>query len=214
LLLYWTMAVRNQRSEEKAAACRPRRRLRPRQPPGRRRSDRCRAGATFRGWARSDHGWRARSPYRRGRRAHRAAFGSAFLAEREQLTIADGGPGRAQTRSGTPAGSPAHQDELSAPLARCRSAFFSIGVFSGVINILMLTGSFYMLEVYDRVLPSRRVPTLIGLSLLAAGLFVFLGLLDLIRARVLWCQAMHVTACSAIAAGRCVDRPGADRACV
>jgi ABC-type protease/lipase transport system fused ATPase/permease subunit len=88
-------------------------------------------------------------------------------------------------------------------------------VFSGVINILMLTGSFYMLdEVYDRVLPSRSVPTLIGLSLLAAGLSVFLGLLDLIRARVLWWQAMHVTACSAIAAGRCVDRPGADRACV
>ena len=49
----------------------------------------------------------------------------------------------------------------------------------------MLTGSFYMLEVYDRVLPSRSLPTLVGLTALAAGLFAFLGLLDLIRGRVL-----------------------------
>ena len=34
---------------------------------------------------------------------------------------------------------------------------------SGMSNILMLTGSFFMLEVYDRVLPSRSVPTLVGL---------------------------------------------------
>ena len=61
----------------------------------------------------------------------------------------------------------------------------SIGLFSGVINILMLTGSFYMLEVYDRVLPSRSLPTLAGLTMLAAALFAFLGLLDLIRGRVL-----------------------------
>ena len=49
----------------------------------------------------------------------------------------------------------------------------------------MLTGSFYMLEVYDRVLPSRSLPTLAALSILAGGLFAFLGLLDLIRGRVL-----------------------------
>ena len=52
---------------------------------------------------------------------------------------------------------------------------------SGLINILYLTGSFYMLEVYDRVLPSRSVPTLVALSLLALTLFAFQGVLDVIR---------------------------------
>jgi ATP-binding cassette subfamily C protein len=56
---------------------------------------------------------------------------------------------------------------------------------SGMSNILMLTGSFFMLEVYDRVLPSRSVPTLVGLVLLAAGLYTAQGLLDLIRGRIL-----------------------------
>ena len=52
-------------------------------------------------------------------------------------------------------------------------------------NILMLTGSLFMLEVYDRVLPSRSVPTLVGLVILAAGLYTAQGLLDLIRGRIL-----------------------------
>src|SRR5262249_19822118 len=57
--------------------------------------------------------------------------------------------------------------------------------FSVLVNVLMLTGSLYMLEVYDRVLPSRSVPTLLGLSLLTAALFLFQGLLDLMRGRLL-----------------------------
>jgi ATP-binding cassette subfamily C protein len=56
---------------------------------------------------------------------------------------------------------------------------------TATINILYLTGSFYMLEVYDRVIPSRSVPTLVALSVLAFGLFMFQGVLDLIRNRVL-----------------------------
>jgi ATP-binding cassette subfamily C protein len=52
-------------------------------------------------------------------------------------------------------------------------------------NILMLTGAIFMLEIYDRVLPSRSVPTLVGLAILAAGLYLALGLLDLIRSRIL-----------------------------
>jgi ATP-binding cassette subfamily C protein len=52
-------------------------------------------------------------------------------------------------------------------------------------NILMLTGSIFMLEIYDRVLPSRSVSTLIGLLALAAGLYGALGLLDLVRGRVM-----------------------------
>ncbi|WP_316175023.1 MULTISPECIES: type I secretion system permease/ATPase [unclassified Bradyrhizobium] len=75
--------------------------------------------------------------------------------------------------------------ELSDALRSCRSAFLGVGVMSCIINLLYLTGSIFMLEVYDRVLPSRSVPTLIGLVLLAAGLYLAQGVLDLIRGRVL-----------------------------
>src|SRR5882672_9141332 len=77
------------------------------------------------------------------------------------------------------------RSELSEALAACRSAFISIGLMSGMSNILMLTGAIFMLEVYDRVLPSRSVPTLIGLVLLAAGLYIAQGFLDLLRGRIL-----------------------------
>jgi len=49
----------------------------------------------------------------------------------------------------------------------------------------MLTGAMFMLEIYDRVLPSRSMPTLIGLLILVAALFAALGVLDTIRARIL-----------------------------
>src|SRR5262245_54441026 len=75
--------------------------------------------------------------------------------------------------------------ELAAALASCRGAFVATGFISGMSNILMLTGAIFMLEVYDRVLPSRSVPTLVGLAVLAVVLYVALGLLDLIRARIL-----------------------------
>ena len=67
----------------------------------------------------------------------------------------------------------------------CYGVFLNVAVFSGVINILALTGSFYMLQVYDRVLPSRSIPTLVGLSLLMVGLYVSLGTLDFFRVRVM-----------------------------
>jgi ATP-binding cassette subfamily C protein len=70
-------------------------------------------------------------------------------------------------------------------LRRCRTLFLGVGVFSGLINLLALTGSFYMLQVYDRVLPSRSVPTLVGLTLLMAGLYIANGLLDFFRVRVM-----------------------------
>src|SRR5262249_55143964 len=75
--------------------------------------------------------------------------------------------------------------ELGAALASCRGAFAATGLISGMSNLLMLTGAIFMLEVYDRVLPSRSVPTLVGLAVLAIGLYVALGLLDLIRGRIL-----------------------------
>ena len=70
-------------------------------------------------------------------------------------------------------------------LASGRHAFLGVGVMSAMINVLYLTGSFFMLEVYDRVLPSRSVPTLVGLAVIAAVLYAFQGVLDVIRGRVL-----------------------------
>jgi ABC-type protease/lipase transport system fused ATPase/permease subunit len=77
------------------------------------------------------------------------------------------------------------KSELRAALGSCRNALLGIAAFSGLINLLMLTGSLFMLEVYDRVLPSRSVPTLVGLSILAAILFTFQSLLEITRGRLL-----------------------------
>ncbi len=56
---------------------------------------------------------------------------------------------------------------------------------SGLLNLLCLTGSFFMLEVYDRVIPSRSIPTLVGLCALAGVLYLFQGLMEILRARML-----------------------------
>ena len=76
-------------------------------------------------------------------------------------------------------------NEIARVLAGCRAAIIGTGLTSGLLNILALTGSFFMLEVYDRVLPSRSMPTLVGLSVLAFVLFAFQALLDALRARIL-----------------------------
>jgi len=76
------------------------------------------------------------------------------------------------------------RSELAEALARCRSAFVSIGLFSALINLLMLTGPLFLLQIYDRVLPSRSIPTLLGFAVLIAGLYGFQGLLEWIRSRV------------------------------
>jgi len=63
--------------------------------------------------------------------------------------------------------------------------FLSVGVFSAVVNLLMLTGPLFMLQVYDRVLASRSVETLTALFVLIIFLFLLMGVLDLIRSRVM-----------------------------
>jgi ATP-binding cassette, subfamily C, bacterial PrsD len=60
-----------------------------------------------------------------------------------------------------------------------------IAVFSGVINVLMLSGSLYMLQVYDRVIPSRNTATLVGLSLMVLLAYLVQGYFDALRARML-----------------------------
>src|SRR4030088_1840168 len=82
------------------------------------------------------------------------------------------------------AGPGVRRSDLGEAPRACRTAFFGVGAISCMINLLYLTGSIFMLEIYDRVLPSRSVPTLIGLVVLAGGLYVAQGGLDLIRGRV------------------------------
>ena len=74
---------------------------------------------------------------------------------------------------------------LLATLMSFKSAFVGAALMSGMINLLALTASFFMLQVYDRVIPSRSVPTLVGLGLVAAVLYIFQGFLEVFRARVL-----------------------------
>ena len=74
---------------------------------------------------------------------------------------------------------------MAETIKACRHALLAVGLFTGIINILMLTGSFFMLQVYDRVIPSRSIPTLLGLIAFAILLYAFQGVLDSIRGRLL-----------------------------
>lgn len=65
------------------------------------------------------------------------------------------------------------------------AGFLAIALFSMALNILALAAPLYMLQVYDRVLTSQNMDTLIALTLLLGGVFVVTGLLDWIRQRML-----------------------------
>jgi len=75
--------------------------------------------------------------------------------------------------------------ELAAVRKLSRNAILAAFIFSIFVNLLMLTGPLYMLQVYDRVLASRSEETLLALSLLAAFLFLMMGILDHARGRVM-----------------------------
>jgi PrtD family type I secretion system ABC transporter len=74
-----------------------------------------------------------------------------------------------------------HRNALSEALLRCRSGFVAIAAMSLVINVLMLTAPLYMLQVFDRVLTSQSVETLLYLTLLAGFAFLVYWGLDMIR---------------------------------
>ncbi|WP_283196075.1 type I secretion system permease/ATPase [Rhizobium sp. AN80A] len=74
---------------------------------------------------------------------------------------------------------------LISALSSVRGTLIGIGMTSCFVNILALTGSFFMLQVYDRVIPGRSLPTLVGLGIITLTLFAFLGLLELLRSLVL-----------------------------
>ena len=75
--------------------------------------------------------------------------------------------------------------ELGRTLARFRREFMTAGLFSAVVNLLMLVPTLYMLQVFDRVLLSRNELTLLMVSLLTLFLFGIMALADWSRARLL-----------------------------
>jgi PrtD family type I secretion system ABC transporter len=64
-------------------------------------------------------------------------------------------------------------------------AFLGVAVLSALVNVLHLSGSIFMMEVYDRVLPSRSIPTLLGLAAILVMLYLFQATFDIVRARIL-----------------------------
>lgn len=72
-----------------------------------------------------------------------------------------------------------------AALQKLRRSFVQAGLFSAAINLLMLAGPLYMLQIYDRVLSSGSVPTLVGLFVIIVVLYVFLGVYEFMRSRIL-----------------------------
>ena len=75
-------------------------------------------------------------------------------------------------------------DEIKAAILASKPAFIALGIFSLVINVLMLTGPLFMLQVYDRVMTSGSMPTLIALTVLTTALYGVIGFLELVRTRV------------------------------
>lgn len=74
--------------------------------------------------------------------------------------------------------------ELRKVLRRSRGLFWTAGLFSVFVNLLLLTGPLYMLMIYDRVLTSRSVETLFALTGLILFLFLMMGVLDFTRGRI------------------------------
>lgn len=75
--------------------------------------------------------------------------------------------------------------ELRSVRRRSRGLFWFVAIVSVFANLLMLTGPIYMLQIYDRVLSSRSVETLIALSVLVVFLYTVMGVLDFARGRVM-----------------------------
>lgn len=76
-------------------------------------------------------------------------------------------------------------EELRHARRQSRGLYWAVGIFSFFANMLMLTGPLFMLQVYDRVLGSRSVETLLALSLLVVFLYAIMGLMEFVRSRVM-----------------------------
>jgi len=77
------------------------------------------------------------------------------------------------------------ESELRDALRRVRGGLWGIVALSAMVNILMLTGSIYLMLVYDRVLPGQHQATLVSLFLMVIVAFAFYGAFDVMRSRML-----------------------------
>jgi PrtD family type I secretion system ABC transporter len=81
------------------------------------------------------------------------------------------------------------RDSGKTPLQRavgaCRGSFFAVAMFSFAVNMLMLASPLYMMQVFDRVLPSGSTETLLLLTIVTAGAFLVLAMLDTVRGKIL-----------------------------
>ncbi|UES54003.1 type I secretion system permease/ATPase (plasmid) [Roseibium aggregatum] len=91
-------------------------------------------------------------------------------------------PNSKQSSSGSQA---SRENPVTLAFRPVYAAFWGVAVVSFVINILMLTGPVFMLQVYDRVLASGSIPTLVAIGALAIVLYAFYGLLEGVRSRLL-----------------------------
>jgi PrtD family type I secretion system ABC transporter len=80
---------------------------------------------------------------------------------------------------------PTAETPLRRALRACRRQFVLVGLFSGVVNLLQLTTSIYMMQVFDRVLATRILDTLLYLSLIAVAAVLVLALLEAVRGQVM-----------------------------
>ncbi len=74
---------------------------------------------------------------------------------------------------------------IRSAISAARQAFIGVAVLSAVSNILMLISPLFMMQVYDRVLASHSIPTLAALSLLAAGIYAVLAIIEILRSKIL-----------------------------
>jgi len=79
----------------------------------------------------------------------------------------------------------AHENSLQAALKACKGSFISVGIFSLFVNALMLVPTFYMLQVYGRVVTSGSIPTLVMLTIIMSILVITSGSLEWIRSRIM-----------------------------
>lgn len=77
------------------------------------------------------------------------------------------------------------RSELDNVIPQFRNAWLSVALLSGVNNTLALTGSIFMLAVYDRVIPSGSVPTLLALGVLCLVAYALQAAVDIVRSTML-----------------------------
>ncbi|MCX2522747.1 type I secretion system permease/ATPase [Larsenimonas rhizosphaerae] len=75
--------------------------------------------------------------------------------------------------------------ELQQAISACRGSFIAVGIFSMFINVLMLVPPLYMLQIYDRVISTRSIDTLLMLTLIVVFFFLVMGGLELVRSRLM-----------------------------